>query len=134
MQRMNGGGILQRLRTAGLTLALFALTFKALLPPGFMLDTSGDRVAITLCNGGAAFFDAATGEISHERDGTPNDETSQHCPFALVSAPTLSDTTAVATPAPRFAIVANAAPARQAIGERDATGPPLPARGPPLHA
>jgi hypothetical protein len=131
---MNGGGILQRLRTAGLTLALFALTFKALLPPGFMLDTSGDRVAITLCNGGAAFFDAKTGEISHERDGQPSDETSQHCPFALVSAPTLSDTTMIAAPAPRFAFIVSAAPVRQAIGVHEATGPPLPARGPPLHA
>ncbi|UPT62654.1 MAG: hypothetical protein M0D54_20300 [Hyphomonadaceae bacterium JAD_PAG50586_4] len=127
---MNRGGILQRLRTAGLTLALFALTFKALLPPGFMLDMSGDRVAITLCNGGAAFFDTATGEFSHERDGRPADATSQHCPFALVTAPTLSDTTAMAAPAPRFAFVVSAAPARQAIGVHEATGPPLPARGP----
>jgi hypothetical protein len=131
---MNGGGILQRLRTAGLTLALFALTFKALLPPGFMLDTSGDRVAITLCNGGAAFFDAATGEISHERDGAPSDNNSQHCPFAVVGAPTLTDAVGVVAPASRFAIATNAAPVRQAIGVRDATGPPLPARGPPFHA
>lgn len=134
MQRMNGGGILQRLRTAGLTLALFALTFKALLPPGFMLDTSGDRVAITLCNGDAAFFDTATGEISHERDSAPADNTSQHCPFAVVGAPTLTDAVGVAAPASRPAIATDAAPARQAVGVRDATGPPLPARGPPLHA
>ncbi|WP_135212889.1 DUF2946 family protein [Vitreimonas flagellata] len=131
---MNGGGILRRLRTAGLTLALFALTFKALLPPGFMLDTSGERIAIALCNGGAAFFDTTTGEISHERDGAPSDNTSQHCPFAFVGAPTLTDTVGAVAPASRFAIATNAAPARQAIGVHDATGPPLPARGPPLHA
>lgn len=131
---MKRGGILQRMRTAGLLLALFALTFKAMLPPGFMLQTGADRIAITLCGGEAMLFDPSTGRISHDSDQAPaDDRSSPHCPFALASAPALVET-ATAEPRPTFAIVTASAPVRAAIGEEHATGPPLPARGPPTKA
>lgn len=129
---MTRGGVLQRISTAGLALALFALTFKALLPPGFMLDASGGSLAITLCDGGQAYFDPATGDIGH--DAPASDDTSQHCPFAFAGPPALTAPVAAIEPAPQRAFVANAAPAREAIGANLTTGPPLPARGPPILA
>lgn len=130
---MSRVGFLQRIFSAGLTLALFALTFKALLPPGFMLAAQGDRIAITLCNGGEAFFDARTGDISHDEQAPATDDTSQHCPFAGATAPALIEI-AVGPALPIFASIETAAPVRAAIGVVYATGPPLPARGPPQYA
>jgi hypothetical protein len=132
---MERGGILQRMRTAGLLLALFALSFKALLPPGFMLDTGGARIAITLCSGAAAIYDIKTGDIQHPGDPEPVDNSSgQHCGFALATAPALAETTAEPAPAFAYAIDAASAPLRALLGQHDATGPPLPARGPPQYA
>ncbi|HVK79820.1 MAG TPA: hypothetical protein VM915_04345 [Verrucomicrobiae bacterium] len=129
---MARGGFLQRIYTAGLTLALFALTFKALLPPGYMIDARADRVAITLCNGGEAFFNARTGDISHDH-APATDDTSQHCPFAAIAAPTLVESS-TAPDAPAFHAIETAAPMPSSVGVWGSTGPPLPARGPPLYA
>ncbi len=126
---MERAGILQRMRTAGLLLALFALTFKAFLPPGFMVDASADRVAIVLCNGADAVLD-----LGHHPQAPASDDSSQHCPFAVTGAPIVPQPTQAA-PEPRFAFVLDtAAPVAAAAGMREATGPPLPARGPPLLA
>ena len=132
---MNGGGILQRIRTVGLLLALFALTFKAMLPPGFMLDTSGSHVVMTMCGGVEAVLDVTTGEIRHSKGDAPTQsDTGTHCPFALMGAPTLVEPTASAQ-APIYApAIQAAAIVDEAIGVHDATGPPLPARGPPITA
>lgn len=130
---MNRGGILQRMRTGGLLLALFALTFKAMLPPGFMLDAGGGRVAITLCSGAEMYLDRATGEISHDGDTAPADDSSQHCPFAFATASALAPPVLLPEP-PRPALHTGAAPVRRVIGQHAPTGPPLPARGPPLSA
>lgn len=132
---MNGGGILQRIRTVGLLLALFALTFKSMLPPGFMLDTSGSHIVMTMCGGGEAVLDITTGDISHDKGHTPApSDVGEHCPFALMGAPTLAEPTSVAQ-APVYApAIQVAAVVEEAIGVHDATGPPLPARGPPITA
>lgn len=109
-------------------LALFALTFKALLPPGYMLSTDADnRVVVTLCMGGEMVLDLG--------DGTPSqDQSSAHCPFAFASAPVITPPPAVEA-AQSFAVLSVDAPLeRAAAGDHDATGPPLPARGPPTHA
>lgn len=130
---MDWGHLLQRLRAAGLVLALSALTFKAMLPPGFMLDADSGRVAIVLCGDGAGaqvYFDPATGKLSHD-DGSAPENVSEHCPFAFAAAAALASPPFTTLPPQRFALVLDAAPAREAIGEHDATGPPLPARGPP---
>lgn len=130
---MDRCGILQRMRTAGLLLALFALTFKAMLPPGFMLDTSGERLAITLCSGADVYIDAATGNISHDTGDRQGDQGGQHCPFANASAAVIEPPTATVeapTPAPGLQTSVFAVAAQVHF----ATGPPLPARGPPLHA
>ena len=132
---MTRGGILQRMRTAGLMLALFGLTFKALLPPGFMLDAGGAGIAITLCSGAEAVYDLETGKVRHPGEPAPADnEAGQHCPFALMAAPTLAQTALEPAPAFAHSIHAASAPLRVVQGQNDATGPPLPARGPPLQA
>jgi hypothetical protein len=134
---MDRGGFLQRLRAAGLVLALCALTFKAMLPPGFMLDVGAARIAITLCGdgaGGEVYFDPTTGKISHDDGSAPSgDGASEHCPFAFASSAALIAPVSESAP-PRPALRVDAAPAREAAGEHDATGPPLPPRGPPLIA
>ncbi|MBX3428388.1 MAG: hypothetical protein KF779_02275 [Hyphomonadaceae bacterium] len=132
---MNGGGILQRIRAVGLLLALFALTFRAMLPPGFMLDTSGSQIVMTMCGGGEAVLDIATGEVNHGTDHSPvRPDVSQHCPFALMGAPTLVEPTSTAQPPIYAPPIRTGAVVAEATGVHDATGPPLPARGPPLTA
>lgn len=131
---MAGSGILLRARVAGLLLALFALTFKATLPPGFMLDANAGRMLVVLCGGGEAYFDPGAGQISHPDDQAPaDDDSSPPCPFALACATALA-TPGFVTLTPTFAYVGVSAPACAPVGADDATGPPLPARGPPLHA
>jgi len=130
---MARGSFLRRIYVAGLTLALFALTFKALLPPGFMLSAQSGDIAITLCNGGEAFFDTRTGDIRHQDEAPASDNTSEHCPFAAAAAPSLIEV-AAGPSIPRLAFVEVAAPIRAAVGEQEPTGPPLPARGPPNYA
>jgi hypothetical protein len=120
-------GILSRLRAASLVLALAALVLKALLPPGFMLDMGGERVAITLCNGGAATLDLG----GHD---APTKDTSQHCPFAVAATSALDAPTAIELPTPAFASLIVVPSPRALALALDATGPPLPARGPPLQA
>jgi hypothetical protein len=125
---MGRRSFLERLRTAGLLLALFALTFKALLPPGYMLSTDADnRVVVTLCMGGEMVLDLGD-------DAPAQDQSSAHCPFAFTSAPALAPPPAVEA-AQSFAVLSvDAPPERAGASDHDATGPPLPARGPPTHA
>lgn len=131
---MDWGRLLSRLRAAGLVLALSALTFKAMLPPGFMLDVGAERIAIVLCGdgaGGEVYFDPTTGKISHDDGSTPSsDGASEPCPFAFASAPTLA-APLLAPEAPQPIQIADATPVREAVGVHEATGPPMPARGPP---
>lgn len=132
---MNGGGILRRIRTGGLLLALFALTFKAMLPPGFMLETSGSHVVMTICGGAEAVLDIASGAIDRGNGDAPvQSDAGAHCPFALMGAPALAEPASSAQ-APNYApAIQAAAVVDEAIGVHDATGPPLPARGPPITA
>jgi hypothetical protein len=119
----------ERLRTAGLLLALFALTFKAMLPPGYMLSTDADnRVVVSLCMGGEMLLD-----LGGDGQSPSQDASSAHCPFAFTAAPVVVPPVA-AEIAPTFAmLLAEAAPIEGERGDHDATGPPLPARGPPLN-
>lgn len=125
---MTGSGILQRARAAGLVLALFALAFKAMLPPGFMLS-AGDSsaVVVQLCGGGEALLDP---------DGSghdPQEPSALECPFAFTSASLLT-APELTPPSPNLVSIDRAAaPMRyHAITVADA-GPPLPARGPPAY-
>lgn len=126
---MKWGHLLPRVRAAGLLLALFALTLKALVPAGFMLSAgAGEQLVVTVCGGGEALVDL--GGDDHGDDG--QDNSSAHCPFAMAAAPVLP-AMAAALIAPR-AITIDAAPPREIAAALNATGPPLPARGPPLTA
>lgn len=119
------------MRTAGLSLALFALVFKAMLPPGYMLSAdAGDRIVVTLCGGGEAVLD-----LSGPSDRGPgHDKASVDCPFAFTSAPVLSPPEQIAMPPVQLAGAPETRLQRSARLARNASGPPLPARGPPLHA
>lgn len=125
-----GSGLLMRLRAAGLVLALAAITFKAFLPPGFMFGEDNGRVGVILCTIDGAALSHQDGD--HE---TPSQNSAgQHCPFALAGAAACApDLVEVAAPAERAFVTTPAAP----LAERPHAlpiGPPLPARGPPLHA
>lgn len=82
-------------------LALFAMTFFAIIPQGYMLETSdsvANKIAIVICNAQGEFnaFMDNNGNISFGKKQTPEHEdkdTSQHCNFAgftsagLISSP-----------------------------------------------
>lgn len=128
---MDQGGILQRMRTAGLLLALFALVFKAMLPPGYMLSTDANQsIVMTLCGGGEAVLDLAGSSDQKPDHGSAGVE----CPFAIMSAPAL----AAPELAPTAPVLAHAIPADTPVHAfaafKTPAGPPLPARGPPLYA
>lgn len=117
------------MQTAGLLLALFALTFKAFLPPGFMVAAHENRIEIVHCNG------APSALVLGDHDEKPADDSSRHCPFAQASAPLLSAPVAIAfAPSERPSIELGAPALRLTHGVSDARGPPLPARGPPIQA
>lgn len=128
---MDRGGILQRMRTAGLLLALFALVFKAMLPPGYMLSADANQsIVMTLCGGGEAVLD-----LGGSSDQKPDHSSAGvECPFAIMSAPAL----AAPELAPTAPVLAHAIPAdtpvRALAAFNTPAGPPLPARGPPLYA
>ncbi|MCR6645890.1 MAG: hypothetical protein NVV62_15890 [Terricaulis sp.] len=99
-----------------------------------MLEAQQNGVAIVLCNGANALFDPLTGAIAPDADHDPDgDGVSPHCPFAMANTPVLDAPSAIAPPKPSPVLLSGAA-AQEAINPRETTGPPLPARGPPLQA
>lgn len=130
-------GIWARWRAAALLLALVAVVFRAAVPAGYMLasDAPGE-IAVMLCADRGAemgVLDLATGEVRERGHQGDNTQASDHCPFA-VAAMAAPPPQGPALAAPRFDAIASL---RTARAERPAvthTGPPLPARGPPLHA
>ena len=62
-----------RLRAAGLVLALAAITFKAFLPPGFMIGEQDGRFGVVLCSVSAA--SAATLDLSRNDRPFPTSRT-----------------------------------------------------------
>ena len=139
-----GIGLSMRLRRAGVWLAALALVLKVAVPAGFMLGPdSHNQIAITLCSGhgsAQAVLDLTTGQIIEHglEDKTPrtdNDKSkhSQVCPFAA-GAGVVATPSVISLAAP-FAIYvrADSRPIRLRP-QLTPTGPPLPARGPPLSA
>jgi hypothetical protein len=129
---MGRGLLSERLKTAGLLLALFALTFKALLAPGYMLAPVQDRVVVAICSidgavamplpGGAP--DQHQGDHKEHNGGSP-------CVFASVGAIDAPQP----APAPRAPVAVTAAidwpPSFERTADDLAAPPPWP-RGPPL--
>ncbi len=130
---MGQGLFFQRLRTSGLLLALFALTFKALLPPGYMLTPEHDRVVVALCT-----VNGAVNVAMPLSGGAPDDHGSDHdersappCVFATIGA--------IDVPAPAPALRAPVAvastieaPLPVARVSHDLAAPPPWSTGPPL--
>lgn len=127
---MTGGGILQRIRQAGLLLALLALVLKASAAPGYMLDGSSGRLIATLCSGQASGIVIDLGGKSGDKHDRSTDDAAP-CAFA-VAAHAASPPLAL-TIAPRVEtgwISISAGEVRAATIELAA--PPPWARGPPL--
>ena len=140
---MRGISLFHGLRRAGLWLALIALAIKVAVPAGFMVGTDAhNQLAITLCSGhgsAEATLDLTTGQIIEHglEDKTPKiDDKSKHsqiCPFAsaagMATAPSLASLAAPFT----VALDVDTRPL-WLRPQLSPTGPPLPARGPPLFA
>lgn len=115
-------------------MAAFAL--RLAVPAGFMLaPDSRNHLVVTLCSGmgpQTALMDLKTGEISPAKPGDHknSDKADPPCAFAglAVAALTPSDLHLAAPLQQSAAIAATPAQLRPA---QTATGPPLPARGPP---
>ncbi len=130
---MGWGFLLQRLKTAGLLLALFALTFKALLPPGYMLTPEQNRIAVTLCtiNGAFDMVMPSNGGAPDEHGGEHDDRGAAPCVFAAVGAINVPSP----APAPAGPAVVAAAPDWPPVLTRpsyDLAAPPPWPTGPPL--
>jgi hypothetical protein len=137
--RMRGGRIRRRLSAAGLWLALTALILRAAIPAGYMLSVEGEsRIAVTICAPlGAhqtAWLDLETGQISdRSNDGKAPPDAGKACPFALAASAALAPN-AQALDVSFKPVASPPAPPRALRPDIAPTGPPLPARGPPLHA
>ncbi len=121
------GGVLQRMRRAGVFLALFAFALKAMLPAGYMVAARADGLVVELCGTlGAERADHDDRKSQHDQR-----QSDAHCVFATLSAPALT-ADAIALPAPRGAHATFVATPYRAAPAAPHTGPPLPARGPPI--
>jgi len=128
---MGRGLFSERLKTAGLLLALFALTFKALLAPGYMLAPVQDRVVVALCSiDGAMVIPLPGGAPDQHQDEHRKQNGGAPCVFAAIG---VFDAPSPA-PAPRVAVVVTAAfdwPLFESAAYQLAAPPPWPT-GPPL--
>ena len=113
---------------------LFALTFRALLPTGYMLETQGDGVELVLC-GSSGLQTVVVGpdaRPSNRPDHTEDRNGEPVCAFIGVAA-IAPDADAPITPS-RTPWVAKpvAIPVSFNRDQRNPRGPPPPLRGPPL--
>ncbi len=115
-------------RAAGLWLALLAFALKGLVPMGYMLSADAGAPMVVLCTAQGAVT------VALDDEGAPPPVAKdQSCAFAM-AAPAALAPTPISFAAPlSAAIEAPATPSAEAM-HADHTGPPLPARGPPLHA
>src|SRR5262245_39993423 len=99
---MGRGLLSERLKTAGLLLALFALTFKALLAPGYMLTPVQDRVVVAICSIDGAMAMPLPGSAPDQHQGDHKEQNGgAPCVFATIGA---IDAPAAA-PTPRAPVV-----------------------------
>lgn len=126
------GQLSQRLQAVGFVLAVFALTFKALLPPGFMLAPAHEQpVAIVLCTShGAVEVELPVGKSDEAPSGQQQSDTGP-CVCAAAaefSAPIISLEFGAPRAQPllvtRSFVVADGAAARLAAPPPWPTGPP----------
>ncbi|MCK9512332.1 MAG: DUF2946 domain-containing protein [Pigmentiphaga sp.] len=112
-----------------LCLAVAAMLFKALIPPGYMPDAQAARAGkllLSLCLPGGQAISMPLALEAADGAHTPDEaSTQQECPFVLAAAPAML---------PELAAPAMHAPALGAEEPRPLyrTLPPLPALGPPL--
>ena len=123
--------------------AILALSIRALLPAGYMLDHDQDEFVVRMCGGEQASvmrLNLSTGSVDIEhpvplprQPVSPGHDTDVACAFAHIVNATISSDADLVTPPSR------APPSRQALPPQTThpiafAGAPLPARGPPLHA
>lgn len=126
------GQLSQRLQAVGFVLAVFALTVKALLPPGFMLAAAQEQpVAVVLCTSHGAVEVALPGGKSDKAPSREQQSDTGPCVCAAgaeFNAPIVS--TAVDAPCAQQLIVARTRSVVERAVVRLAAPPPWPT-GPP---
>lgn len=113
---------------------LFALTFRALLPTGYMLETQGDGVELVLCGSGGLQT------VVVDADGRPADDPHRPkdhkappvCVFAGVAAIAPDETPEPGRVLRRWALAPSPLPPIVVRDSRNPRGPPPPLRGPPV--
>lgn len=123
--------------------AILALSVRALLPAGYMVDHDHDDFVVRMCGGeqsSVVRLNLSTGsvDIDHQIPApqppiSPAHASDDACAFANAASATISAEAGKVTPPAR------APPKRQALPQQTThpialAGAPLPARGPPLHA
>ncbi|MDQ1192754.1 hypothetical protein QE419_001520 [Brevundimonas vesicularis] len=113
---------------------LFALTFRALLPTGYMLETHGDGIELVLCGSGGlqTIVVDANGRPGDTPAHTDKGKTDAVCAFASVAAVAPADDLAVVASRPPWSARPAAMPASIPRDWRNPRGPPPPLRGPPF--
>lgn len=130
-------------RQALVCFAVLALSVRAALPAGYMLDHNHDELVVRMCGGGEPSYmrlDLAAGsaEIVHgvpdpqPPQPSPHDEHAP-CAFSLATASLAPADVDTVTPPVRAPPEALTLPAQTTHALAHARAP-LPARGPPLHA
>ncbi len=113
---------------------LFALTFRALLPTGYMLETHGDGIELVLCgsSGLQTIVVDADGRSSDAPAHTDKARSDAVCAFVGVAAIASADDAPVI--ASRTPWIARPIPIPASFQRdwRNPRGPPPPLRGPPF--
>ncbi|MCX7359352.1 MAG: hypothetical protein NT015_14570 [Alphaproteobacteria bacterium] len=130
---MGRGQLSQRLQVAGFVLALFALTFKSVLPPGFMLAAAHERpIAVVLCTSHGAVEVELPGGKSNEAPSDQPQSDMGPCVCAAAaefSAPIVS--AELEAPCAHHLVVARVLILADGASARLAAPPPWPT-GPPI--
>ena len=112
---------------------LFALTFRALVPTGFMLDNRTDGVELVLCGSDGlqtvvVGADGRPGKSEHPEDR----KAEAVCPFVGITAITPDHAGPVAPSRTPWFVRPATIPAVAQRDVRNPRGPPPPLRGPPF--
>lgn len=124
------------IKRAGLWLAILALVLKAALPAGYMVRTDASQPFVVLCTSANApaldvsFLEDLVQQGDHDhRDQTKPDGA---CGFAALTSAALLQPTAATLETPVLVAQAPLLLPYRARPATSPTGPPLPARGPPI--
>lgn len=112
---------------------LFALTFRALVPTGFMPVAQEDGVALVLCGSGGLQTVVVDAEGRPEKPEHPEDRRAEPvCAFVGIAAIAPDDRPPLTPSRTRWVVRPVTMPPVAHRDLRNARGPPPPLRGPPV--